>query len=119
MTTPLTPSSGYAVNGAQTIFEYPPITPGINTSNAPTIAQITTPAIPATTVAVTNTNTVDCMVYITSGGAAVTVVKVNGTTTGLQILAASTSAVSVYLAVGSTISMTYASTAPTWVWVPV
>lgn len=117
MTTPLTPSSGYAVNGAQTIFEYPPITPGINTSNAPTNAQITTPTFPATTVAATNTNTVDVVVYALAGAAGFTVVKVNGVTTGL-VTAASASC-TIYLPVGATISFTYASGTPTWVWMPV
>jgi hypothetical protein len=59
------------------------------------------------------------MVYVTSGGAAVTVIKVNAVTTGLNLGTATTSSASVYLPAGATISLTYASTAPTWVWVAV
>jgi hypothetical protein len=77
---------------------------------------VTAPAIPATTVAVANTNGVDCIAYINSGGGAVTVIKINGTTTGLQLTTATTNTVTVYVPAGATISMTYASTAPTWVW---
>ena len=80
---------------------------------------ITTPAVPATTVAVTNTTTVDVMVYITSGGAAVSAVTLNGVATGMNLAVATTSSASVYLSAGSTIALTYASTAPTWVWAAV
>ena len=73
------------------------------------------PAIPATTVAAVNGFYRDATIYLTSGGAAVTVIKVNGTTTGLTLGTAGT--VTVRVPAGQAISMTYASTAPTWVWV--
>jgi hypothetical protein len=116
MTTPaFTPPPGTSVDAGPSIFTNPPQMPGITT----TPPAVTAPAVPATTVAVTNTNGVDVIVYIAAASAAVTVIKVNGVTTGLQLLATATSAVSVYLAAGATISMTYASTAPTWVWLAV
>lgn len=76
---------------------------------------VTTPSVPATTVAATNSTGTDVMVYLTSGGAAVTVIKVNAITTGLTL--GTTGSVSVYLPAGASITLTYASTAPTWVWV--
>jgi hypothetical protein len=113
MTIP-TPPPGTAVQAGPELFVSPPtFSGGFSTQGVPAI---TTPAIPATTVAVTNTTGVDVMVYLTSGGAAVTVIKINGVTTGLNLGTATTSSASYYLPAGSTTSMTYASTAPTWVW---
>jgi hypothetical protein len=114
MTFPTPP--GDQIQASPTIFAYPPQVPGINSSTFPAV---TTPSVPATTVAQANTTGVDVMVYITSGGAAVTVIKVNGTTTGLNLGTATTSSASVYLPAGASISLTYASTAPTWVWLAV
>jgi hypothetical protein len=113
MTTPFTPPPGSTVAASPTTFIYAPAEPGVNTQGAPAV---TAPAVPATTVAVTNTTGLDCIIYIASGGAAVTVIKINNVATGLQLLAATTSAVTLYLPAGSNVSMTYASTAPTWVW---
>jgi hypothetical protein len=113
-----TPPSGDAIDAPPTIFEYPPQLPGINTSSAPSNAQITTPTFPATTVAVTNTTGVDVVAYILNGSAAMTVVKVNGTTTGLAPIATTGNA-TVYLPAGATFSATYASGTPTWVWMAV
>jgi hypothetical protein len=73
------------------------------------------PAVPATTVAATNTAYRDATVYLTSGGAAVTVIKVDSTTTGLTL--GTSGSVTVRVPAGHTITLTYASTAPTWVWV--
>lgn len=113
MSTPTSPPAGYRVNSAPTINQYAPVSPGINTSTAPAV---TAPAIPATTVAVANTTGVDVMVYLTSGGAAVTVIKVGTVTTGLNLGTATTSSASYVLPAGQTTALTYASTAPTWVW---
>ncbi len=81
-----------------------------------TLPTVTTPAIASTTVAVTNTNIVDVMAYV-NGAAAVTVIKVGGVTTGAVVVAGGSA--SVYLPAGATIALTYASTAPTWVWIAV
>ena len=64
------------------------------------------PAVPATTVAATNTTGVDCMVYVTGG--TVTAIAVGGTATGLTSGA-------FHVLAGSTITLTY-SVAPTWQW---
>jgi hypothetical protein len=108
--------AGTVYEAAPKIFASPPQVPGINTSTFPTV---TTPAVPATTVKQANTTGVDVMVYVTSGGAAVTAITVNATATGLNLGTATTSSASVYLPAGATISLTYASTAPTWVWLAV
>lgn len=73
------------------------------------------PAVPATTVAQTNTSFRDAMVYITSGGAAVGTIKVGATTTGITL--GTTGTVAVRVPSGQSITLTYASTAPTWIWV--
>lgn len=67
------------------------------------------PAIPASTVAVTNTTDNTAWVEITGG--TVTVVKVDNVTIGTRI------AGMFLVRPGSTISMTY-SVAPTWQWFP-
>ena len=64
------------------------------------------PAVPATTVAATNTTGVDCTVFVTGG--TVTVVAIGGTATGLTSGAFRVPA-------GQTITLTY-SVAPTWQW---
>jgi hypothetical protein len=66
------------------------------------------PAVPASTVAVQNTNTVPVTVVITGG--TMTAVIVNGVTVG-------TGAGTYVVPVAGTISMTY-SVAPTWAWAP-
>lgn len=96
-----------------TIFERTPVfRSGIATSPP----AITTPAVPATTVAVANTTTVDVIVYVSSGGAAVSAITVSGVATGLTLGTATTSTATVYLPAGATISWTGAGAAPTWVW---
>jgi hypothetical protein len=95
--------------GAPVVFQkgFSTASPG---NPAPTV---TTPAIAATTVAVTNTNPFNVFVYV-NGAAAVTVIKVNGVTTGAVVVAGGSAGV--YLPAGATIALTYASTAPTWTW---
>jgi hypothetical protein len=73
------------------------------------------PAVPATTVAQKNTSYRDATVYLTSGGAAVTAIAVDSVTTGLTLGTSGT--VAVRVPSGRSITLTYASTAPTWVWV--
>ncbi len=65
-----------------------------------------TPAVPNTTVAYTNAYGQDCMVVISGG--TVTVIAVNGTTTGLT-------SGTVIVPANGTITLTY-SVAPTWTW---
>jgi hypothetical protein len=73
------------------------------------------PAVPATATLQRNTAYRDATVYITSGGAAVSAVKVDSTVTGLTLGTTGTAAARV--PAGHTITLTYASAAPTWVWV--
>lgn len=67
---------------------------------------ITAPAIPATTVAYTNTLGYDCTVHVTGG--TVTVIAIGGTATGFT-------SGTFRVPVGQTITLTY-SVAPTWKW---
>jgi hypothetical protein len=69
---------------------------------------VTTPSVPATTVAVQNTTGYNVQVVVTGG--TVTAVKVNGAT----VLSGDGTAT---VPAGSTISITY-SAAPTWAWTP-
>ena len=69
---------------------------------------VTPPAVPATTVAYTNILGVACSVYVIGG--TVTVIAINGTTTGL------TSGHVGIVKPGETIAITY-SVAPTWNWI--
>jgi hypothetical protein len=68
---------------------------------------ISSPAVPATTVAVENTNTFQVTVVVT--GATVTAVVVNGVTVA-------GAAGTVVVPAGGSISLTYPSGTPTWVW---
>ena len=110
---PFTPPAGTALNNAPTIFTK---TPQFSTGIATVAPAVTTPAIPATTVAVANTTGVDVIVYVTSGGGAVSAITVGGVATGQNLSTATSSSGAVYVPAGVTIALTYASTAPTWVW---
>ena len=94
-------------------------TPQFRSGISTTPPAVTTPAIPATTIAVANSTTVDVIVYVLSGGGAVSAITVNGTATGAQVTGTSGISATVYLPAGQTIALTYASTAPTWTWVAV
>src|SRR5262249_49944092 len=72
------------------------------------------PAVPLPTVALQNPYWRPAPVYITSGGAAVSAIAVNGTATGLTL--GTTGTVMVRVPSGASITLTYASTAPTWAW---
>jgi hypothetical protein len=115
MTFPTPP--GERIVAAPEVFAYPPQMPGVNTSTAP-VTTVTTPSFPATTVVVTNTTGVDVMVYIANGSGAMSAVKVNTVATGLAPIATTGNA-SVYLPAGATISCTYGSGSPSWVWMAV
>ena len=75
----------------------------------------TPPAVPATTVALANPFVKHMNVLITSGGAAVTAIAVNGTATGLTLGTTGTVG-PIRVPSFATITLTYASTAPTWQW---
>lgn len=75
----------------------------------PTLVDTTadpTPAVPASTVAVKNTNLSGAVAYITGG--TVTAIAIDGTATGLT-------GGTFRIPTGSTITLTY-SVAPTWQW---
>jgi hypothetical protein len=74
----------------------------------PTGLWASAPSLAATTVKMTNTSGFPVRVYCT-GGASVTVIKVNDVTTGAI-------AGSFYLRRGDNIALTYTSTAPTVKW---
>ena len=69
------------------------------------------PAVPLTTVVVTNPYPYDCTVYVIAAGATITVVAVGGVTTGLI-------AGTFRVPVGRTIALTFTGGPPTWQWIP-
>lgn len=71
------------------------------------------PAVPASTVAATNTTGVDCTVHIAGG--TLTAVTIGGSATGITAAAAAGSTHSVRVPAGQTIAITY-TVAPTWKW---
>ncbi len=75
----------------------------------------TAPTISASGTALQNPFWRHAAVYITSGGGAVSAIAINGTATGLTLSTTGTSMV--YVPSGATITLTYASTAPTWNWI--
>lgn len=111
-----TPPPGTSYVTAPALFEK---TAGFSRGIATQTPSITTPAVPNTTVAETNTTGMDVIVYVVSAGGAVTAITVNGTATGAQVTASSGDCATIYLPAGQTIALTYASTAPTWTWVAV
>lgn len=77
---------------------------------ASTPPAVTTPAVPASGTAVTNSTGVDVMAYV-AGGTLTGATEINGASTGLDNGG-------FYLAAGATITLTY-SAAPTWTWLAV
>lgn len=77
--------------------------------NQAPIEPVTQPAVPASTVGQDNNNPFPVVVTVTGG--TVTVIAVNGVTTGITSGA-------VYVPAGQSIAITY-SVAPTWSWLPV
>lgn len=75
---------------------------------------VTTPAVPATTVAVTNTTGHNVTVYLKGG--TLTVITLAGVVTGIAAAAAANTCHVLPLSRGQTIAITY-TVAPTWVWV--
>ena len=74
------------------------------------------PAVPASTTPLTNVKR-DAVIKITTGaGVTVSAISLNGVATGLTIGAASSLMLPFTLAVGGTITLTYAGGTPTWDW---
>jgi hypothetical protein len=71
---------------------------------------VTTPAIPASNVAVINDTGVDCNVYLPSGTGTVTQIQINGT------FVLSSPPASIFLPAGASIKLIY-TVAPLWVWI--
>ena len=82
--------------------------------NSTTRGWQTPPGVPNTNTALVNPFWRDADVFITSAGGAVSAIKVNGTATGLTL--STSGEVVVPVNTGETITLTYASTAPTWTW---
>jgi Pectate lyase superfamily protein len=83
------------------------------------VGQVTAPAFPATTVAVTNAKGVDVTAYVANGTSAITVIQIAGqagtyVTTGLQIAANGWG--TVRIPAGGGVKFTYAGGAPSWTW---
>ena len=78
------------------------------------VSVVGTPAIPASTVAISNSKGVPVRVYVKGG--TLTAIIVGGVATGITSAAASGGAYPIPLAVRQTIAITY-SVAPTWVWI--
>lgn len=92
--------------------EPPMVPPTIDSSNP--VSSVTTPAVPATTVAVKNSTGRPVTVFIKGG--TLTVITLGGVATGISAAAPAGSAHSIPLAINQTIAITY-TVAPTWVWV--
>lgn len=72
------------------------------------------PAVPASTVAVTNTFGFPAHIYIRAG--TITVISINGIPTGITAAPSATGTYLCRLSPGGTIAMTF-SVAPTWIWI--
>ena len=70
---------------------------------------VLTPAVPATTVAATNSNNFPVQVVITANGATISAINVNGSSVG-------TAALTYVVPAGGTISISYTVATPLWVW---
>lgn len=70
---------------------------------------VLTPAVPATTVTATNSNTFPVQVVIGANGSTITAVTVNGSGVG-------TAAGTYVVPAAGTVSITYTVATPTWVW---
>lgn len=90
------------------------IVPPVPSYNNAPISAVTTPAVPATTVAIKNNTGRDVTVYVKGG--TLTVITVGGVVTGIAAAAAANTAHSIPLAMNQTIAITF-TVAPTWVWV--
>ncbi len=81
---------------------------------APVVNAVGTPAVPASTVAITNATGRPVTVYIKAG--TLTVITVGGVATGIAAAAPANTCHVIPLAPRQTIAITY-SVAPTWVWI--
>jgi hypothetical protein len=76
---------------------------------APNPPAVTTPAVPATTVNATNSNSFPCQVVIAANGSTISAVTVNGSGVG-------TAAGTYVVPAGGTIAISYTVATPTWTW---
>lgn len=97
------------VNAPITAWTSPAVTVVRGVDGVNPKGNVTAPAVPASTVATTNTTGYDCTVYIV-GGTSVSAITVGGVATGLTATPAM-----VRVPAGQTIAITYGS-APTWTW---
>lgn len=107
-------TSGHPVasTGAASSFTFIDI---FSTASSPPGHWASPPAVPASTVAQQNTAYRQAWVSIHTGaGVTVSVIAVDGTTTGLTIPASSSAAV--FVPSGKNITLTYAGGTPTWDW---
>ena len=103
-----TSPAGQAYVTPVTVYEKTPyFRSGISTTSPP----ITTPAMPGSGTAATNTTTMDVLTYIQGG--TLTVLAIGGGTVGTSFTAGQF--ITAYVPAGATISLTYTGT-PTWVW---
>lgn len=82
----------------------------VNESLTPLGDWIDKPAVPATTVPVTNTSGHNMWVEVSANGATISVVKVDGVAIGARTSGA------FRVRAGSTIALTYTVATPTWQW---
>ncbi len=73
------------------------------------------PSVPASDTAFFNYYYRDATIYLTSGGVAVSAIAVDSSTTGLTLGTSGT--VMLRVPSGHSLTLTYASTAPTWTWI--
>jgi hypothetical protein len=98
--------------GTNLTLTAPPTNTGANPPGANTTGGVTTPAVPATGVALQNTTGVDCTVVIATVGGLTAV-----TIGGLVLTAAPVAGSSYRVPSRQTITLTWATTAPTWQWI--
>ena len=105
------PSGGYGLIGPESgfIWRIQRVTIASNGADSAGFVTVTTPATPATGVAVQNPYAVPVRVVIGANGATITNVTVNGTTVG-------TAAGTYTVPAGGTISIAYTVATPTMVW---
>ena len=105
---PFTPPPGTGLENAPEVFTK---TPTFNAGIATVSPAITTPSLPGSGTATTNTTTVDVAAYIQGG--TITVLAVGGGTVGTSFTAGQF--ITAYVPASATVSLTYTGT-PTWVW---
>jgi hypothetical protein len=112
VTAPSIPTSGVAVPNPTGQNVSVTVTGGTVQSvfiGSPNTPSVTTPAVPATTVAATNSNAFPVEVVIAANGATISAVTINGVSAG-------TAAGTYVVPAGQTIAISYTVATPTWTW---